>query len=400
MTSIVRHEYLEQLMALKDKQVIKIITGIRRCGKSTLLQQFRDYLISIGTDTSQIISLNFEDIDNEHLCDYHTLYSYIKERLHPSLPTYLFFDEIQQVKSFQKVIDALYIKPNIDIYLTGSNAYMLSQDIATLLSGRYIEIRMLPFSYNEYSASYFSSAPLSTIYKDYVTYGSFPYVSALQPNQSLVIEYLRNLFNTIILKDIVTRYKVADVMMLQSVIQFMFDNIGNPVSSKSIADTLTSSGRKIDVRTVEKFLYAMTESYVLYKATRYDIRGKQHLKTLGKYYIVDVGLRMMLLGNRKYDTGRVLENVIYLELRRRYHDVYVGKWDNTEVDFVCMAENGLVYYQVAETTREQSTLERELRPLKQINDSYPKYLLTLDEDPVIDYNGIQKCNAIEWLRHY
>lgn len=397
MNIILRDEYLERLKLLKDKQIIKIITGIRRCGKSTLLQQFRDYLYQSGVETSQIISLNFEDIDNEPLCEYHALYTYVKTRLHPNKRTYILLDEIQQVQSFQKAIDSLYVQKDVDIYITGSNAYMLSQELATLLSGRYIEIKMMPLSFKEYVSAMPETVAPNQLYKDYAIFGSFPYTLAFDKQPQLIIEYLHNLFNTIVLKDVITRNKIADSMLLDSVIRFLFDNIANPISSKSIADTLTSNGRKVDSRVVERFLSYLEESFILYKAPRFDIRGKQFLKTLGKYYLVDPGLRFMLLGNRKYDSGRVLENIIYLELVRRYQRVSIGKVDNLEVDFICESPSGLVYYQVAETTRDAQTLARELKPLQRIKDNYPKILLTLDEDPEIDYNGICKQNAITWL---
>lgn len=396
-TSIPRIEYLQQLRELRDKQVIKVITGIRRCGKSTLLKQFQEHLKAEGVKQEQIISLNLEDLDNESLCDYRKLHAHVTERLKEGEKTYVFLDEIQQVESFQKAIDSLYIKPNVDLYITGSNAYMLSQELATLLSGRYIEIKMMPLSFKEYVSGINNGETTAKMYVDYVKYGSFPYTIAFGNNQEMVSDYLQNIFSTVILKDIITRKNFKDTMMLESVTRFVFDNIGSQMSTKSIADAMTSNGRKIDSRTVERYLYALEESFVVYRAQRYDLKGKELLKTLGKYYIVDPGLRMMLLGNRKYDTGHILENVIYLELLRRYKKVYIGKLDCMEVDFVCESENGMVYYQVAATTREESTLERELKPLNKLRDHYPKYLLTLDDDPETDYNGILKINAIEWL---
>ncbi len=396
MKTIERTEYLEQLRNFRDKQVIKVITGIRRCGKSTLLHQFQQYLLQTGVDADQVIAINFEDLDNEPLCEYHSLYKYIKERMHTSKMTYVFCDEIQNVASFQKAIDSLYVQPNIDIYITGSNAKMLSQELATLLSGRYVEIKMLPLSFKEY-VSAMPGIPLSDCYVDYVQYGSFPYTLALNKQPEIINDYLQSLFSTIVLKDIVSRNKIQDPKILDSIIRFMLDNIGNTTSSKSISDTLTSNARKIDARTVERYLSALEEAFVLFYVSRYDIRGKQHLKTLGKYYGIDPGLRMTLLGSRKYDRGRVLENNIYLELLRRHKNVFIGKWDNLEVDFVCIEPNGLTYYQVADTTKDELTLQRELKPLKSIHDHYPKYLLTLDNDPDIDYDGIRKINALHWL---
>ena len=397
MQMIERPQFLKKLIDFKDKQLIKVVTGVRRCGKSTLLHQFQNYLISTGCEKSQIIHVNFEDIDNQYLLDYKVLYSYIKERLHPTQKTYVFFDEIQQVEEFPKVIDSLYIKPNVDLYVTGSNANMLSSEIATLIAGRYVEITLQPLSFKEYVGAHQGLLELSRLYVDFVQYGSFPYVLFLGKNRGLISDYLQGLLNTVVLKDIISRKRFSDSMMLDSVIRFVFDNIGNPQSSKKIADTMTSFGRKIDVKTVEKYLSALVESFVVYHAPRYDIKGKQQLKTLGKYYVVDMGLRAILLGSRNYDRGRVLENVVYLELLRRYKQVYVGKCDNLEVDFVCVEPSGITYYQVAETVMDMQTLERELRPLKSIRDSYPKYLLTLDTDPVMDFDGIKKINVLDWL---
>lgn len=396
METILRTSYLEQLKNFRNKQVIKVITGIRRCGKSTLLNQFQQYLIHEGVLPNQIISINFEDIDNESLCEYHTFYQYIKERLHPTQMTYIFCDEIQNVPSFQKAIDSLYVLSNVDIYITGSNAHMLSQELATLLSGRYVEIKMLPLSFKEYVSAMPNTA-LSECYMDYIQFGSFPYTLALDKKPELITDYLQSLFSTIVLKDIVTRNKIQDPKMLESVIRYMFDNISNMTSSKSIADTMTSNGRKLDTRTIERYLATLEEAFVLYPVSRFDIKGKQHLKTLGKYYSVDPGLRMMLLGGRKYDRGRILENIVYLELLRRHKNVFIGKWDNLEVDFVCIEPSGLSYYQVADTTAEDATLQRELKPLRSIRDFYPKYLITLDDDPEIDYDGIRKINALRWL---
>lgn len=392
-----RQEYLDKLINLKDKQIIKIISGVRRCGKSTLMDIFKDYLLKNGVDNKNIISINFEDYDYYNLREPSKLYAYVKERLDESKMTYIFFDEIQHVDDFPRVVDSLYIKKNVDIYITGSNAYMLSSEIATLLSGRYIEISMLPLSFKEYVESTGSKNDLSRKYIDYVLNSSFPYTLELRDYPKEIRAYLDGIYNTVVVKDIASRKKITDIGMLESVTRFMFDNIGNIVSSKKIADTMTSSGRKIDVKTVEKFINALTESFILYRALRYNVKGKQLLKTLEKYYVVDIGLRYLLLGTRSTDVGHILENVIYLELIRRGYEVYVGKVDDTEVDFVAMNENRITYFQVAATVRDDATLERELRPLQNINDHYPKYILTLDEDPEADYNGIRRINALDWL---
>ena len=394
---IQRKEYLNKLIAFKDKRIVKVITGIRRCGKSTLLEIFQNWLKEQGTEKGQIISINFENIDFEELTDYKRLYSYLKDRLVPGKMTYIFLDEIQHVEQFPKVVDSLYIKENVDIYITGSNAYMLSSEIATLISGRYVQIEMLPLSFKEYMESTGSMADRGVKYIEYLENSSFPYTLELKGQPDEIRDYLEGLYNTIVVKDIVSRKKISDIMMLKSILRFVFDNIGNPLSSKKIADTMTSDGRRLDTKTVEKYLEALTESYIIYQAKRYNIKGKQYLKTLEKYYVVDIGLRYMLLGSRQIDAGHILENVVYLELLRRGYDVYVGKIDSFEVDFVAQNGKGIWYYQVALSVRDTQTLERELRPLMAIQDHYPKMILTMDDDPEMQYDGIRRVNARDWL---
>lgn len=397
MRLIERNEYLNRLIALREKQVIKIVTGIRRCGKSTLFEMYQDYLRKNGVLDSQIISINFEDFDFFELRNPHTLHEYISNQLTSGLFTYIFLDEIQHVPDFPDVVNSLFIKKNVDLYLTGSNAYMLSGEIATLISGRYVEIALLPLSFKEYVDSAGNSNDLNHKYSEYLQSSSFPYALELKSQPKVLTDYLTGLYNTVVLKDVVARYKISDVMMLESIIRFMFDNIGNLLSTKKIADTMTSNGRKIDVKTVEKYLAALQASFILYQSKRYNIKGKQYLKTLEKYYVVDIGLRTLLLGSRAFDVGHILENVVYLELIRRGNDVYVGKVDNLEVDFVVVNQQGLTYYQVAATVRNIETLDRELAPLKRINDQYPKYILTLDDDPDADYDGIRRINVLQWL---
>lgn len=397
MRLIERNEYLNRLIALREKQVIKIVTGIRRCGKSTLFEMYQDYLRKNGVLDSQIISINFEDFDFFELRNPHTLHEYISNQLTSGLFTYIFLDEIQHVPDFPDVVNSLFIKKNVDLYLTGSNAYMLSGEIATLISGRYVEIALLPLSFKEYVDSAGNSNDLNHKYSEYLQSSSFPYALELKSQPKVLTDYLTGLYNTVVLKDVVARYKISDVMMLESIIRFMFDNIGNLLSTKKIADTMTSNGRKIDVKTVEKYLAALQASFILYQSKRYNIKGKQYLKTLEKYYVVDIGLRTLLLGSRAFDVGHILENVVYLELIRRGNDVYVGKVDHLEVDFVVVNQQGLTYYQVAATVRNIETLDRELAPLKRINDQYPKYILTLDDDPDADYDGIRRINVLQWL---
>lgn len=394
---IERKEYLEKLIALKDKHLIKIITGVRRCGKSTLLEIYQNYLLTHGVLEEQIISINFEDYDYEALKEPKILYDYIKDRLTNDKKMYIFLDEIQNVKDFHKVIDSLFIKKNVDLYITGSNAYLLSSEIATLISGRYIEIKMLPLSFKEYVSSSGNELDLANKYRKYIEFSSFPYVLELDENNDIIKDYLEGLLNTIVLKDVVQRNKISDILVFKSVLRFIFDNIGSQLSSKKIADTLTSSGRKVDSKTVEKYLQALMECYVIYQASRYNIKGKEYLKTLDKYYVVDIGLRYSLLGTSFRDSGHILENLVYLELLRRGQEVYIGKINDLEVDFVAMSKNNMTYIQVAASTRDEKTLERELIPLEKINDSYPKYILTLDDAPEANYKGIKIVNALDWL---
>ena len=387
---------MNKLIAFKDKNLIKVITGIRRCGKSTIMEIYRDWLKEQGVSIDQIVYLNFEDYDNFELRNPKNLYAYIKPLLIEDKMNYLFFDEIQHVQDFPDIINSLNLKPNVDIYITGSNAYMLSGEIATLLSGRYIEIAMQPLSFKEYVDGTGEYDNLQKAYNDYITRSSFPYTLELNTN-SEVSDYLTGLYNTIVVKDIMSRKRLPDVMMLESVIRFTADNIGNILSTKRIADIMTADGRKIDQKTVERYLNSLCETFFVYEAKRYNIKGRQLLKTLGKYYLVDIGLRRMLLGSRSFNAGRILENIVYLELLHRQKKVYVGKNDNLEVDFVAIDENNITYYQVAATVRDESTLKRELASLQQINDQYPKYILTLDDDPVADYDGIKRINALKWM---
>lgn len=394
---IKREEYLNQLVSWRDKQVIKVVTGVRRCGKSTLMTLYQEYLKKEGVDDEQIISINFEDYDYIDLLEPKNFHAYVKARLLPGRMTYFFFDEIQNVKDYERVIDSLYIKPNVDIYITGSNAYMLSSDLATLLSGRYIEIKMLPLSFKEYVEASGDEYDLARKYRRYIETSSFPYTLALTQQPANIRDYLSSIYNTIVVKDITQRNKFPDTMMLESVLRFAYDNIGNILSTKKIADTMTSDGRKIDTKTVEKYLTSLIECFMLYQCKRYNIKGKQYLKTLDKYYAVDIGMRQVLLGNKAMDAGHILENVVYLELLRRGYDVYIGKVDDLEVDFVAMNAKGTTYYQVSASVRDAQTLKRELASLQSINDHYAKVLLTLDEDPEMSYNGIRQINALDWL---
>lgn len=397
MQRLERTEYLEKLKVFQDKRLIKIITGIRRCGKSTLMEIYQDYLRGNGVSEEQIVAVNFEDYDFHSLRNPQQLHSYVKERLIPGKKVYVFLDEIQHVEDWPQVVDSLFLRDGLDLYLTGSNAYLLSSELATMIAGRYVEIKMLPLSFREYVQAVGEAQSLSQLYRSYVETTSFPYGLELQGQPRALRDYLEGIYNTVVVKDLVARKRIPDVMMLESVTRFLFDAIGSPLSTKKIADTMTSMGRKIDVKTVEKYVSALMESFIIYQAKRYNVKGKQYLKTLEKYYMVDMGLRYMLLGTRSTDVGHMLENVVYLELLRRGYEVYVGKVDDLEVDFVAMDGREIRYYQVAATVREEETLRRELASLQKINDHYPKRILTLDDDPEADYDGIRRIHALEWL---
>ncbi len=394
---IERTEYLEELKRWKDKDLIKVITGIRRCGKSTLFQLFIDYLKSTGISNEQIISINLEDADY-NFEDYKQLYDYIKEKIDSKKKYYVFLDEVQNVPMFQKAVDSLYIKKNIDVYITGSNAYLLSGELATLLSGRYIEIKMLPLSFKEY-VSAFDDNNYQQLFLNYMKNGGMPgNISILKSNPNDLDKYLDGIFSTIVYKDIMARNNINDKMLLESVLKFIFDSIGSPISTKKISDTLTSKGMSTSNHTVEKYITAFVESFLIYKVERFDVKGKNLLARDYKYYVVDQGLRSYLLGKKAdSDMGHILENIVYLELLRRGYRVYVGKVDDLEVDFVAESRDGLKYFQVALTVRDEKVLERELRSLQKTGDHYPKYLLTLDMDLESDYDGITKINVVDWL---
>ena len=397
---VVRKEFMKILWDWKDKKVIKVVTGVRRCGKSTLLSQFKSEVEKFGECNT--ISINFDDLENEFLCDYHVLYQHLVEKIADGLMNYIFLDEIQLVPQFEKVVNSLFLKENVDIYITGSNAYMLSGEIATLLSGRYVEIKMLPFSFAEYAQfkrDFLKKevAADETLYNEYVSLGGFPYVASISNDKNLVRDYIRGIYSTIVLKDIIRRKKLSDSDVLEKVCKFTLSNVGNLISSKKVSDTLTSGGRKTAPATVENCYNALTESYLFYKATRYDIKGKEFLKSLEKYYAVDMGLRFFMLGIRTSDDGFILENVVFLELLRRGYEVYVGKYNDFEIDFVAKKDGLTEYYQVALSVRGQDTLERELRPFRLIKDNYPKFLITLDNSNDIDHDGITQVYAVKWL---
>jgi predicted AAA+ superfamily ATPase len=399
---IARPQYLEQLSSFRDKRLIKVVTGIRRCGKSTLLDLYADYLRGIGVEDDRIIRLNLEYPEYHELRTYQELYEYIKGRLSDGGMNYVFIDEVQTVPEFQRAVDGLFVRENCDVYITGSNAHILSGELATLLSGRYVEIKMLPLSFREYVSASGGRGELVAKYRDYLENSSFPYALELSRKKD-IRAYLGGIYDSVVLKDIVSRRKIADVAALDSVIRFVFDNIGSLTSATNMANAMTSGGRKISVHTVENYLEALTESFIMYKAGRFDVKGKQRLVTGAKYYAADVGLRYYLLGGKRADAGHILENVVYLELLRRGRDVCVGKAGRSEVDFMATGPDGEEYYQVAYTVEGESQsagktiLERELAPLEAIRDHNPKYLLTMDFTPSASHNGIRQINALDWL---
>jgi len=390
---VLRRQYLEKLRKTQGSQIIKVITGVRRCGKSTLLAQFQEELLKSGVGSDQIISVNLEDLANKTLIDYTKLYDYLLERLQPGKMTYVFLDEIQNVPQFQRAVDSLYIKPNVDVYLTGSNAGLLSGELATLLSGRYIEINMLPLSFGEYHELIGSDR--RDAWNSYYQRGGFPFAATIEDDE-IWRDYLLGIYHTVLLKDIVARKGISDITVLESVAGFLFDNIGNIVSSKRIADSLTSGGRKTTSITVENYINALTESFILYKAGRYDIKGKQHLKSLEKYYLVDISLRRMLLGDSASDVGHIVENIVYLELIRRGYQVKIGKVGELEIDFIAFKGSDRRYYQVAASVLDPVTFAREIAPLKAVKDNYPKSIISLDELPM-EEEGIKQINMIDFL---
>lgn len=393
---IERKGYLSQLAMWREEEMIKVVTGVRRCGKSTLFELYMERLRAEGVTDEQIIFINLEDEDFSELLDYKKLHEYVKTRIVKSKWTYVFIDEIQNCEEYEKAVSSLFLRKNLDIYITGSNAYMLSGELATKLTARYIEIDMLPLSFAEYKEAVMVGDKRECFYQ-YMNLGGFPYAARFADNSLAHSQYLEGIYNTVLVKDVMIRKKLNDVTLVKSIVAFLSSNIGSSVSAKKIADTLTSNGRPTGVATVEIYLEALTDSYLFYKVQRYDIKGKMHLKTESKYYICDTGLRNMILGTRGRDIGHQIENIVFLELLRRGYTINIGKSGRgTEVDFVAVRDKQTAYYQVSATVLDESTLKRELEPLKQIKDNYPKYLITLD-DFASDHDGITQINMIEWL---
>lgn len=400
-----RKEYLDRLIQWKDELVIKVVTGIRRCGKSTLLLQYQGWLKANGISKEQIVSINFEELEYEELQDYRKLYAYLKEHLCEGKKTYIFLDEIQKVPSFEKVVDSLYVKPDVDIYITGSNAYMLSGDLATLLTGRYVEIKMLPLSFREFLE--ITGMDPDRGLSEYMHDGGLPYIAVMDRTPEKVETYLEGIYNTVIVKDIEDRQtrketdpdkrKITDILLLKTIAKYLASVAGNPVSIRSITDYLTSNGRKVSPNTVSDYVEALTESFIFYPAERFDIVGKQLLKANRKLYIVDLGLRNHILPRSQYDLGFSLENMVYFELLRRGYRVMIGKAGNTEVDFVAEKQGAYSYFQVTADMTAKETFDREMKPLTNIRDNYEKIILTGDRLTVGNYNGIQVKNLSDWL---
>lgn len=396
-----RNNYFQSVNNFKDKQVIKVFTGMRRCGKSVLMEQYIQKLRNEGISDSQIIFIRLDDLENELLLHYSNLYAFIKSALLDDKMNYVFIDEVQMCHDFQKAVLSLFNYKNVDLYLTGSNADLLSGELATLLSGRYVTIDMLPFSFSEYlectKENNFPEQSLEESYFDYIRFGSMPFTVQLQKNQESIYQYLNGVYNTVIVKDIARRHQIKDMEVLESVIKFMFENCGNICTSKKISDTLTTSGRKTTQPTVENYMHFLEECFLIYKVERYDVRGKERLKNLAKYYITDIGLRNMLLGFRNIDMGHILENLVFLELKRKHFEIFTGRNNEAEIDFVVKKQNQILYIQVAESVKDSATLERELSAFKNINDSYPRILITMDKSLNEDYNGVRNINALDFF---
>lgn len=399
MKLIQREQYMDFLRGHREKHSIKVVSGVRRSGKSTLFRLYKEELLAEGVSPEQIISINFEELEYEELQEYHALHQYVMDRLIPGKMMYIFLDEIQHVPEFERAVDSLYVKENTDIYVTGSNAYFMSSEIATLLAGRYVQIEMLPLSFKEFCEAYEDRGlQVSEIYQLYLEQSSFPGALQYADNQWSQQEYLQGIINSVVLKDVMTRAKGADVQILESLLKFMVANVGSLLNPKKIADSLTSAGRKVDGRTIERYIGALRDALLMYQADRYDVRGKELLKVNAKYYMVDPAFRNILLPANRRDRGHVLENIVYLELIRRGYRVYVGHLQKGEIDFVAQKPGQVEYYQVSETVLDPNTLERELAPFSYIADNHPKILLTLDViNRNANYEGIYQYNVLDWL---
>lgn len=397
---IKRKEYLKQLLSWKDQNIIKVLTGIRRCGKSTILKLYQEYLLNNGIDPSQIISINFEELEYEDLQDYKKLYQYIKDRLVENKMMYIFLDEIQNVPSYEKVVDSLHVKENIDIYITGSNSYIFSGQLATYLSGRYIEIPVLPLSFKEV---YNPQTNKEEAFQKYIKTGGFPYINQIQLLNEQIDMYLEGIYNTVIVKDIEERINrknsksVTDIALLKAISKYLSSVVGSPVSIRSITNYFKSNERTTSPNTISNYVEALCESYLYYPVEVMDVSGKEVLKSNKKYYIVDPGIRNYILSKQFYDLGFTIENIVYLELLRRRFNVNIGRNGRTEVDFIAKRNDVYTYIQVTASLVDENTFNREIRPLQQIEDNYEKIILTLDRYTLGNYEGIKVINIIDWL---
>lgn len=396
---IIREDYLNKMISLKDTEFIKVITGVRRSGKSTLMLMFREYLLNSGVNEKNIIHINFESAKYDDIKNYKDLYKFVKDNI-KNEKIYLLLDEVQNVELWEKAINSFKVDFDIDIYITGSNAYLLSSELSTLLSGRYIEIKMYPLSFKEYLI--FNNYNTDNIYEkfnEYLKYGGLPAITLIKDNSELVLSYLNDIYNTIVKKDIIDRNNIKDVALLENIIKYLANNIGSPISSTKISDYLNSNKimEKSNHQTIDNYLSMLEKSFIMYKADRTDIKNKSLLKTLGKYYISDTGLRNIILGFRNIDEGHLLENVVYLELLRRGYRVNIGKTNDFEVDFVAENPNEIKYYQVARSIADENVRNRELRSLESIGDNYEKVILTMDKTINNDFNGIKIINIIDFL---
>ena len=397
---ILREKYLNKMIDAKDKPFIKVITGVRRSGKSTLLLMFKNYLLNNNTLEDNIIYINFESALYDDIKNYKDLYQYVKGKIKKD-KVYLLLDEVQNVKAWEKAINSFSVDFDIDIYITGSNAYLLSSELSTLLSGRYIEIKMYPLSFKEYLVfnKYDTKSDLDNKFMEYLKYGGLPAITLIKDNDELVLSYLNDIYNTIVKKDIIDRNNIKDTALLENIIKYLATNIGSSVSSTKISNYLNTNKIALNSnhQTIDNYLNMLEKSFIMYKADRTDIKSKALLKTLGKYYIADTGIRNIILGFRNIDEGHLLENIVYLELLRRGYKVNIGKTNDYEVDFVAENPNTIKYYQVTKTIVTEEVRKRELRSLESINDNYEKIILTLDKPFSKDYNGIKVINIIDWL---
>ena len=396
---ILRENYLKKLIDAKDTEFIKVITGVRRSGKSTLLLMFKDYLINNGIKNDNIIYINFESAIYDDIKNYKDLYNYIKDKIKND-KVYVLLDEVQNVESWEKAINSFKVDFDVDIYITGSNAYLLSSELSTLLSGRYIEIKMYPLSFKEYLLfNNYDNNNIDDKFNEYLKYGGLPAITLIKKNNELVLSYLNDIYNTIVKKDIIDRNNIKDTALLENIIKYLSNNIGSPISASKISDYLNSNKitTKSNHQTIDNYLNMLEKSFIMYKADRTDIKSKALLKTLGKYYISDTGIRNIILGFRNINEGHLLENVVYLELLRRGFKVNIGKTNDYEVDFVAENPNTIKYYQVTRTLADEKVKIRELRSLESIDDNYEKTILTMDKTINNDYNGIKVINIIDWL---